>query len=137
MSNDFNTAVASLCQGMDTFLSTKTVVGEPIKVGDITIIPMCDVNIGIGAGAYAGNKGTNNAGGGMGGKLSPSSIIVIKDGYAQIINANSEPSALEKIIDMLPGAVDKVKATIENKKVTKAEEEEIRKVTDEVVDTNL
>ena len=37
MANDFNQTVGSLFQGMDSLLTTKTVVGEPTKVGDTII----------------------------------------------------------------------------------------------------
>ena len=44
MANDFNQTVGSLFQGMDSLLTTKTVVGEPTKVGDTIILPLVDVN---------------------------------------------------------------------------------------------
>ena len=40
MANDFNQTVGSLFQGMDSLLTTKTVVGEPTKVGDTIILPV-------------------------------------------------------------------------------------------------
>ena len=52
--NDFNATVGSLFRGMDTFLTSKSVVGEPIQIGDTTIIPLCDVNFSVGAGAFGG-----------------------------------------------------------------------------------
>ena len=47
MANDFNQTVGSLFQGMDSLLTTKTVVGEPTKVGDTIILPLVDVNFGV------------------------------------------------------------------------------------------
>ena len=67
--NDFNETVASLFKGMDSFLSAKTVVGEAVHVNDTIILPLVDVSFGVGACAFAGDK-KNNAGGGMGGKMS-------------------------------------------------------------------
>lgn len=52
MANDFNQTVGSLFQGMDSLLTTKTVVGEPTKVGDTIILPLVDVNFGVAAGAF-------------------------------------------------------------------------------------
>ncbi len=113
---DFNQTISSLFKGLDQFLTSKTVVGEPIQAGDMTIIPLMDVNFSMGAGAYGGTKGNSNAAGGMGGKLSPSSIIVIKNGYAQILGANEEKSSLSKVIDMVPEVVDKVQTALGKKK---------------------
>ena len=47
-SNDFNTTVSTLFNGMDSFLTTKTVVGEPTKIGDTIILPLVDVAFGVG-----------------------------------------------------------------------------------------
>ncbi len=131
--NDFNSTVNSLFKGMDAFLTSKSVVGEPIKVGDTTIIPLCDVNFGIGAGAMGGKR-TDSAGGGMGGKLSASSIIVIKDGYAQIINVNQDKGTLGTVLDMIPGVADKLKNIIKKDGVTEEEMDEIRDIADNMQD---
>ncbi len=131
--NDFNSTVNSLFQGMDAFLTSKSVVGEPIKVGDTTIIPLCDVNFGIGAGAMGGKR-TDSAGGGMGGKLSASSIIVIKDGYTQIINVNQDKGTLGTVLEMIPGVADKLKSIIKKDGVTEEEMSEIRDIADNMED---
>ena len=83
--NDFNETVASLFKGMDSFLSAKTVVGEAVHVNDTIILPLVDVSFGVGAGAFAGDK-KNNAGGGMGGKMSPSAVLVIQNGATKLVN---------------------------------------------------
>ena len=60
--NNFDTTVASLFKGMDSFVSAKTVVGDAVTVNDTIILPLVDVSFGVGAGAFAGEK-KNNAGG--------------------------------------------------------------------------
>ena len=124
--NDFNQTVSSLFKGMDAFLTTKTVVGDPIKVGDTTIIPLVDVNFGVGAGAMGNAKGTNNAGGGMGGKLSPSAAIVIQDGNIRMLPI-SEESTLSKVLDMVPGVVSKVQDFMGKRNAAKKAEEKLAK----------
>ncbi len=42
--NEKKEVVDSLLAGMDTILSSKTVVGNPIVVGDTTLIPLVDVS---------------------------------------------------------------------------------------------
>ena len=44
--NTFQTTVESLMKGMDGFVSSKTVVGEPIQVGETIILPLVDVSFG-------------------------------------------------------------------------------------------
>ena len=38
--NNFNTTVSALFQGMDGVVSSKTVVGDAIHIGDIIILPL-------------------------------------------------------------------------------------------------
>ena len=104
--NRFESTVESLFKGMDGFLTTKTVVGDAVKFDDGTIIlPLVDVSFGVGAGAFAGDK-KNNAGGGMGGKISPSCVLVIKDGHAKLVNVKNQ-DVVTKVIDMVPDVLDR------------------------------
>ncbi|MBR6282231.1 MAG: GerW family sporulation protein, partial [Lachnospiraceae bacterium] len=47
----------------------------------------------------------NNGGGGMGGKMTPSAVLVIKNGNVRLINISSH-SGMEKLLDMVPDFVD-------------------------------
>ena len=106
--NNFPGVVESLLKGMDTVLSTKTVVGEATKIGDTIILPLVDVTFGVGAGAGADEKG-NGSGGGLGGKMSPSAVLVIRDGYTKLVNVKNQDT-MTKILDMVPDLVDKFTA---------------------------
>ncbi|NMB44374.1 MAG: sporulation protein [Clostridiales bacterium] len=108
MANNFNETVESLFKGMDSFLTTKTVVGDAIKVDEsTTILPLIEVGFGVGAGAYAKEGNQNNAGGGMGGKITPSAVLVISNGKTQLVNVKNQDS-INKIIDMVPDFIDKI-----------------------------
>lgn len=105
MAENFNSVMTSLLKGVDGVLSAKTVVGEPINVGDTIIVPLVDVSFGLGAGA--GNKEKKSSGGGgVGGKMSPSAILVIKDGKTKLVNIKQQ-DGITKILDMVPDLVDK------------------------------
>lgn len=104
--NNFNSTVESLFRGMDSFLTTKTVVGDAVKFDDGTIIlPLVEVSFGVGAGAFAGDS-KNNAGGGMGGKIIPSSVLVIQNGTSKLVNIKDQDS-ITKILDMVPDLINK------------------------------
>ena len=45
--NNFKDTVSSLFQGMDAFISAKTVVGDAIHVNDTIILPLVDVTFGM------------------------------------------------------------------------------------------
>lgn len=106
-SNDFNTTVSTLFNGMDSFLTTKTVVGEPTKIGDTIILPLVDVAFGVAAGAFSDGSAKNSGAGGLGGKMSPSAVLVIQDGHTKLVNIKNQDS-ITKILDMVPELVDKV-----------------------------
>ena len=95
--------IQSLFEGMDSVLSSKTVVGEPTRIDDTIIVPLVDVTFGMGAG---GSKG---AGGGIGGKVSPSAVLVIRDGHARVMNIKNQ-DAINKIIDLVPDLLERKSA---------------------------
>lgn len=103
--NSFNEVVNSMMQGMESFLSSKTVVGEPTQAGDTTIIPLVDVTFGVGAGSSSQEKNSGGAGG-MTGKMSPSAVLVIKNGQVRLVNIKNQDT-VTKIIDMVPDLIDR------------------------------
>lgn len=127
--NDFNETVASLFKGMDSFLSAKTVVGEAVHVNDTIILPLVDVSFGVGAGAFAGDK-KNNAGGGMGGKMSPSAVLVIQNGATKLVNIKNQDT-VTKLLDMVPDVVDRITGKFGDVKMDDDIDEAISDVTDE------
>ena len=103
--NNFNTTVQSLFKGMDSFITTKTVVGEAVHIGDTIILPLIEVSFGVGAGAFCQEK-KNNAAGGLGGKVTPSAVLVIQNGCTKRVNIKNQDS-ITKILDMVPDFVNK------------------------------
>lgn len=103
--NHFATTVEALFKGMDQFVTTKTVVGEAVKVDDAIILPLVDVSCGMGAGSFAENN-KQNGGGGMSAKMSPSAVLVIQNGVTKLVNVKQQ-DAVTKILDMIPDFVNK------------------------------
>lgn len=119
--NQFQGVMEALLSGMDKVLSTKTVVGEATKVGDTIILPLVDVSFGVGAGAGANNtKATSSGAGGMGGKMTPSAVLVIKNGSVKLVNIKNQ-DAVTKVLDMIPDIVDKFTKPKENEEISDAE----------------
>ncbi len=107
--NQFQNVVESLMKGMESILTTKTVVGEPTQIGDTIILPLVDVSFGVGAGAGLNvdkDKKGNKGGGGLGGKMTPSAVLVIKNGSTKLVNIRNQ-DAVTKILDMIPDILDK------------------------------
>lgn len=120
--SSFNSVVNSLLDGMEGFLSTKTVVGEPTKIGDTIIVPLVDVSFGVGAGTFRGEKKDNGAGG-LTGKMSPSAVLVIQNNSTRLVNVKNQ-DAVTKIIDLVPEVLNKLTA----KKEEDVPDESVQKV---------
>lgn len=103
--NQFAATVEALFRGMDQFVSTKTVVGEAVKVDDAIILPLVDVTCGMAAGSFAENA-KHNGGGGMSAKMSPSAVLVIQNGVTKLVNVKQQ-DAVTKVLDMVPDLVNK------------------------------
>lgn len=110
MSN-LNSNLETLFTKMENFVSTKTVIGEPIEMGGLKLIPLVDVAFGVGAGSSENNENNNkkeNGAGGLGAKISPSAVIVIdKNGEIQLVNVKNQ-NAVNKLIDMVPNIANKL-----------------------------
>ncbi len=124
--NNFSSTVESLFKGMDNFITTKTVVGDAVRVDESTIVlPLVEVSFGVAAGAFAGDK-KNNAGGGLGGKISPSSVLVIQNGTSKLVSIKEQDS-VSKILDMVPDIIGKfTKSTKKSEKMDEKVEEVIK-----------
>ncbi len=110
---DLTGNLKTIFQEMEEFLTTKAVVGEPIEVGAITLIPVINVTFGMGTGGGSGEGAKDSkpqkggAGAGLGAKISPTAVIVIKEGDISVIPLNGN-TGLERLIDMVPDIVKKI-----------------------------
>jgi len=93
---------------MEDFVTTKTVVGDPVVMDGITLIPLVDVSFGMATGVSAqqGDKTKDSGAGGMGAKMSPAAVLVINNGAVQLVNVKNQES-VNKLIDMIPGLLSK------------------------------
>ena len=109
MADNMKSNFESLLKGLDGIITSKTVVGEPIKYDDTIIIPLVEVSFGMGTGAY----GNGNAGG-MNGKVVPNSVLIIQNGSSKVISIKNQ-DGLSKVLDMVPDFVNKFLDKNENK----------------------
>ena len=124
--NNFQTSVRELLNGLDGFVSTRSVVGEPIRMGEATLIPLMDIQIGVGAGSYGGKS--SGSAGGLGATIKPSSMLLLQDGKVKLIRITNEETVM-KVIDAIPEVIDRVKGAImkTDKKVDQKAEEVLKK----------
>jgi uncharacterized spore protein YtfJ len=111
---------------IEKVLGTKTVVGDPISVGETTIIPLLSIGFGfggVGGGTGESKRGPEGLGGGgaAGAGIKPIAIIVIDKNGARIESIKGGmASALEKIGESVPEAVTRL---VERRRDKKEKEE--------------
>ena len=103
--NSFKNNVDALFKGLDGFFTSKTVVGESVKYGDMVVIPLMEVSFGMGAGSLS-KTGKDNGGGGVGAKMSPSAVLIIQNGSSKLISVKDN-SGVAKVLDLVPDFVNK------------------------------
>jgi uncharacterized spore protein YtfJ len=127
----------TLFSKMENFITSKTVIGDAITVGNAVILPLVEVTFGVGAGGAFDDraKGEKEAksdgkkeatlnggsGGGLGARLSPSAVVVIINDSVQLINLKNQDS-VSKLLDMAPGVLQKL-GSIFNKKDKETQKE--------------
>jgi len=110
MKEEITKQVEMLFEKLKDFITSKTVVGEEIKVGKLTLIPIIEVTFGMGSGTgggkYAKDQEGSGEGMGLGVKASPSAFIVIKEEEVKLLSLRKSGS-LEKLIEKFPEIIEK------------------------------
>ena len=121
---------SSLSELMDTTMTkiremvdSNSIIGEPITTPDgVTVIPVSRVSFGFGTGGsdYGKTVDKFGGGGGAGVKIEPVSFLVIKDGVTRVVPvALPALGPVDRVLDMVPGVVDRVESFIAKKKEEK------------------
>lgn len=90
---------------------SESIVGDPITVGDKTVIPVVKMTVGFGAGGGQGEssdkKGSGFGGGGGGGvSIEPAAFIIMdKDGISLL---PAKKGNWESLIEAIPGVATKI-----------------------------
>ena len=90
-----------------------TVIGTPVTVGGITLIPVSKVTYGFaGGGSDLPTKEAGRFGGGSGAGISvtPIAFLCIQNGEVRVLPINSKPSTVDGLIASAPAMVDKLKS---------------------------
>ncbi len=126
MSNPIKEMIEGALTSVQGMIDTKSVIGAPITAQDGTVIvPVSKVTFGVGGGgsefAAKDKNGESTFAGGIGGGASVQAegFLIINNSNVRLIPMNASSSSLDKLIDMLPGAIDKVNGFISNRKKEK------------------
>ena len=80
-------------------ITTESVVGEPIYLGDATIVPFVDISFGFGSG--------NTSGGAGGGKVTPTAVLIMKGERVELFSIKNATAngTIDKVINMVPEVI--------------------------------
>jgi len=99
---------------IEKVLSTRTVVGEPITIQDVTLIPLISVGFGFGAGGGEGRgeakqKGEGSGGGTGGGAwVRPKAVIIIdKEGVRIEPIIGGISTVIERLGETIPHMIER------------------------------
>jgi uncharacterized spore protein YtfJ len=99
---------------IEKVLTTKTVVGEPLTIEGVTLIPLIKAGFGFGAGGGTGKSETSQKGEGSGGGtgggayVRPVAVVIItKEGVKVEPVMGRVTGALEKLGETIPKTIEK------------------------------
>lgn len=130
MAHPISDLMATTMEKIRDMMDANTVVGKPIEAGGVTVIPVSKISLGYGSGGsdfsqknQKPEQGNAFGGGaGMGVSITPVSFLIIKDGNVRVVSVEPPaPTAVERVMDMVPDVVDKV-GTVVNKKISGKDE---------------
>lgn len=124
-----NELMTNVMSNLKQMVDVNTIVGSPVETADGTmIIPVSKVGFGFAAGgsdfSAANPVGDAHFGGGSGAGVSiaPIGFLVVSKDQIRMIPVTSTNSAVDKLVDYIPTAINKVNNLIEKHKDAKEEE---------------
>jgi sporulation protein YtfJ len=89
---------------------SETIIGEPVTLGDKTVVPIVKITAGFGAGGGEGSEGDKRSGFGGGGgggvSIEPAAFLVIDGEKVSLLPAKSQ--RFEKVFEAIPDILEKI-----------------------------
>ena len=104
------------------------ILGTPIKIDDVTLIPVSKVTYGFGSGgsdfATKNNPDLFGGGGGAGITIAPVAFLVVSKGRVSVKAISTGTAPLEKAITLIPELIDKLVDVVGKLKSNKSDDKE-------------
>lgn len=110
-----------------SMVDADTIIGNPITVADMTVIPVSKITYGLASGGVDLNtKNSQNkifgGGGGAGVSVVPVCFIAVCGGEAKILNISYADDLTSKAIALVPELFEKIKSLFKTKKEDETQE---------------
>ena len=129
MSENIKNIMGITMDKIKSMATADTIIGDPIVLSEtVTCIPVSKVSYGFASGgsdfgqSTLQTKANFGGGGGAGMSVTPVAFLVLQDGNVKILNIGEETSGIEKILNVLPDTVEKLKEIKNKAKAEKTEE---------------
>ena len=102
--NEIEQLLKTTLTELKAIVKADTVIGDPITVGDATVIPVVKVGFGFGIGGGGGtdsSKGGQGGGAGAGAGLEPIAFLIVDE-------AGARPEPIKKTPSASPSPADKI-----------------------------
>ncbi|MBE6757820.1 MAG: sporulation protein YtfJ [Ruminococcaceae bacterium] len=101
-----------------------TVIGTPVTVEGITLIPVSKVTYGFAGGGSdlptKSNKELFGGGSGAGITVTPIAFISVQDGRLNVLPLVTQPNAVDSLVSKLPDAINRISTDITRRREEKA-----------------
>lgn len=102
-----------------TMVDADTIIGTPIVVGKITLLPVSKVSFGLASGGSdfpsKQEKNLFGGGGGAGVTINPIAFICINGENVHMMPVYNQLGTIDKAINMAPELIDKIKSLFDKK----------------------
>ena len=106
-------------ENLKAMVDADTIIGTPIHVGDVTLIPVSKVSFGLATGGSdfptKNNGQLFGGGGGAGVTVVPVAFIAVKGDDVKMMPVYNDLTTVEKAITMAPEIIDKAKEIFSKK----------------------
>ena len=115
-----NGLIDSALQNLRRLVDANTIIGQPIRAEDATIIPVSKVSFGFASGgsdlptAKAGEPFGGGAGGGV--TIQPLGFLVVQGGHVTLLQMNENKTTADRVVSLMPELVDKLGALLKKEK---------------------
>ena len=117
--NNIKSVMDTTMDKLRTMVDADTIIGTPIVVGNVTLLPVSRVSFGLATGGsdFPSKSGQQlfGGGGGAGVTVNPVAFICINGDNVHMMPVYSEMNTLDKAINMAPELIDKVKSLFDKK----------------------
>ncbi len=100
-----------------------TVIGTPVTVGDLTLIPVSKVTYGFAGGGsdLPGKSSKDLFGGGSGAGITvtPIAFVTVQNGKVNVLPLVTQPTAMDSLVSKLPGTIDQITTDIARRREEK------------------